>query len=146
MTTHLSVIDRFTNTINNMLFERVQHTGKYWHILLPNVIKQYNNTMHESTELRLVDAIHDKNVAEVKTNLMLRARFKRKYKEIKNNDKVKVLKKKQKYSEIKEHVKSWTCKTYEVIDIDRSGINGQVSYKLDGLSKPFFRNELLLVE
>ena len=27
-TTHLSVIDRFTRTINNMLYERVQHTKK----------------------------------------------------------------------------------------------------------------------
>ena len=47
---------------------------------------------------------------------------------------------------MKEHVKNWTDKTYEVIEIDRSGINGQVNYKLDGLSKSFFRNELLLVE
>ena len=55
-------------------------------------------------------------------------------------------KKKQKYSEIKGHVTNWSDKTYEVIEIDRSGINGQVSYKLDGLGKPFLRHELLLVE
>jgi len=82
MTTHLSFIDRFTRTIKHMLFERVQHTGKYWHRLLPNVISQYNNTSHNSTKFRPVDAIKDKTAVEVKTNLMLRARFKRKYKEI----------------------------------------------------------------
>ena len=38
MTTHLSFIDRFTRTTTNMLFERVQHTGKECHLLLPNVI------------------------------------------------------------------------------------------------------------
>jgi len=43
-------------------------------------------------------------------------------------------KKKQKYSELQQHVNNLTEATYEVIQIDRSGINGQVSYKLDGLS------------
>ena len=90
MTTHLSFIDTFTRTIKNVLFERVQHTGKDCHILLPNVIKQYNNTISESTKFRPVDAIHDKNAVEVKTNLMLRARVKRKCKEININDKVRV--------------------------------------------------------
>ena len=74
MTTHLSFIDRFTRTMKNMLFERVQHAGKDWHLLLSNVIKQYNNTIHNSN--KSVDAIQDKNAAEVKTNLMLRARLK----------------------------------------------------------------------
>jgi len=94
MTTQLSFIDRFTRTIKNLLFERVQHTGKDWRILLPIVIKQCNNTINESTKLRPVDAIHDKNAVEVKTNLMLKARFKRKKKEININDKVRVFLKK----------------------------------------------------
>ena len=63
-----------------MLFERAQHTGKDWHRLLPNVINQYNNTVHSSTQFKPVDAIKDKNAVEVKTNLMLRARFTRKCK------------------------------------------------------------------
>ena len=42
--------------------------------------------------------------------------------------------------------KNWTDETYEVIEINRSGIHGQVSYKLDGLAKLYLRNELLLVE
>ena len=33
---------------------------------------------------------------------------------------------------MKQHVKNWTDKTYEVIEINRSWINGRVSYKLDG--------------
>ena len=127
-----------------MLFERVQHTKKDWHLLVQ--AKQYNNTIHESTKLRPVDAIHDKNAVEVKTNLMLIARFKRKYKEIHIHEKIRIVKKKQKYSEMKEHVKNWTDKTYEVIGIDQPRLNGQTTYKLEGLSKPFFRNELLLIE
>ena len=52
---------------------------------------------------------------------------------------------KGKDSGMKEHVKNWTYATYKVIGIDKSGLNGQVSYKL-GLTKFYFRNELLLVE
>jgi len=143
MTTHLSCIDRFTRAIKNTPFERAQHTGKYWHLLLVNVINQYNSTIHSSTKFRPVDAIKHKNAVEVKTNIMLQARFKRKYKDINIHDKVKVFKKKQKYSEMKEHVKNWTDKTYEVLGIDQSGLNGQVSYKLDGLAKLYLRNELV---
>jgi len=47
---------------------------------------------------------------------------------------------------MKQHVKRGTGKTYEVIEIDRSAINGRINYKLDGLTKNYFRNELLLVE
>ena len=46
---------------------------------------------------------------------------------------------------MKERVNNLTDTTYKVIGIDKSGLDGQVSYKLDGLSKPFFRYELLLV-
>ena len=47
---------------------------------------------------------------------------------------------------MKEHVKNWSDKTYEVVVIDKSGLHGQTRYKLEGLSKGYFRNELLLVE
>ena len=42
---------------------------------------------------------------------------------------------KGKDSGMKEHVKNWTYATYKVIGIDKSGLNGQVSYKLEGLTK-----------
>ena len=129
-----------------MLFERVAHTGKSWHLSLPAVIKQYNNTIHSSSKLKPVDAIKDSNAIEVKTNLMLRSRFKRKYKEVNVGDYVRIFKKKQKYSDMKQHVKNWGESTYKVIGIDRSGLNGQTTYKLDGLTKLFLRNEILLVE
>ena len=51
----------------------------------------------------------------------------------------------QKHSEMKEHVRNWSDAILKVIGIDKSGLNGQ-GYKLNGLSKGYFRNELLLVE
>ena len=47
---------------------------------------------------------------------------------------------------MKQHVKHWTDTLYKVVGADKSGLNGQVSYKLEGLNTPFLRNELLLVE
>ena len=70
-TTHVSCVDRFTRTIKHLIVERVQHTTE-----------QYNNTIHDSTKLKPVDAIQDRNAVEVKTHLTSRARFKRECKEI----------------------------------------------------------------
>ena len=73
-----------------MLFDRSEHTGKGWHRMLTNVINQSTNTTHSSTKLKPVDAIRDKTAVEVKTNLILRARFKRKYKDIDIHDFVRI--------------------------------------------------------
>ena len=54
--------------------------------MLPNVINQYYNTIHDSTKIKPIDAIKDSNAPDVKTNLVFRGRFKRKYKEININD------------------------------------------------------------
>ena len=47
---------------------------------------------------------------------------------------------------MKEHVKNWTDKTHEVIGIDQPGLNGQTTYKLEGITQLYLRNELLFVE
>ena len=75
-----------------------------FHLLLANVIKHYNNTIHDSTKFKPIDAIKDGNAPYVKTNLILKGRFKRKCKEINVDDYVRIFKKKGKYSEMKEHV------------------------------------------
>ena len=45
------------------------------------------------------------------------------------------------YSEMKEHVKHWSGKTYEIFGIDKSGLNGQTTYKV---AKGYVRNELVV--
>ena len=47
---------------------------------------------------------------------------------------------------MKEHITNWTDATCEVVGIDKSGLNGQTTCKLEGWSKGYFRNELLWVE
>ena len=76
---------------------------------------------------------------------MLRARFKRNYKEINVSDLVRVFKKKHKYNEMKQHVKNWSEATYKVIGIDKAGLNGQTTYKLEGVPKTYLRHDIFLV-
>ena len=68
MTTHLSFIDRLTRTIKTMLFDAVEHIKKGWHLLLPNVIKQYSNTIHDSTKFKPIDVIKYSNAPYAKSN------------------------------------------------------------------------------
>ena len=129
-----------------MLFEREQRTGKSWHLFLQNVINNIIIQYIHQQKLKPIDAIKDVNAPDVKTNLILRSKFNRRYKDINVGDEVRVFKKKHTYTEMKEHVTNWTEQTYKVIYIDKSGLNGQVSFKLEGLNKSHFRNELLLVD
>ena len=41
---------------------------------------------------------------------------------------------------MKEHTTNWTDATYDIVGIDKSGLNGQTTYTLEGLSKGYFRN------
>ncbi len=47
---------------------------------------------------------------------------------------------------MKETHSNLSKQTYELVDINRSGINSQVSYKLNGMMKYYLRHELLLVD
>ena len=47
---------------------------------------------------------------------------------------------------MKEHVKNWSEQTYKVIYIAKSGLNGQTTFKFEGLTRLYLRNELWLVE
>ena len=54
---------------------------------------------------------------------MLRARFT----EININGFVRTSRKKGTYSEMQEHMETWTDATYEVVGINKSGLNGQTT-------------------
>ena len=45
-----------------------------------------------------------------------------------------------------EHVKNWSEATYKVVGIDRAALDGQTTYKLEGMPKVYLRHEIFLVE
>ena len=78
---------------------------------------------------------------DVKLNLELRAKHKRKYPDVKVGDFVKVYRKKDKLD--KERLSLWSKDKFKVIEIVES--LGQEFYKLEGRPKMLQRSEILLV-
>ena len=81
------------------------------------------------------------NHLDVKLNLELRAKHKRKYPDVKAGDFVKVYRKKNKLD--KERLSLWSKDKFKLIDIVES--MGQEFYKLEGRPKLVQRSEILLV-
>jgi len=144
--THANVAERFIRTLKNQIHDRVRFTGAPWTEMLEYVIKKYNNTIHSSTNFKPVDAHQDKNAPDVVVNLMLKARYKRKYNTINIGDEVKIFTKgKGNYTSRKETVSRWSSENYKVKDIGYD-ISMNKYYVLEGLTKHYLRHELLLVD
>ena len=77
----------------------------------------------------------------VKINLELHAKHKRKYPEINIGDSVRVVQKKKAFD--KERVNRWTTEKYTVEAISEEF--GQKFYKVSDWPKPFIRHEILKV-
>ena len=91
------------------------------------------------------EAHKDENEVNVKVNLKLREKNKRKQPRIEVNDKVKVFQKKRgNYTDRKEYVSRWSNKIFKVEKIEYD-IMGNKTYRVEGLAKPLLRHEVLLV-
>ena len=143
--THANVAERFIRTMKNKIHDRVRFNMK-WTDALTQALKQYNSTSHSSTRMTPSEAHKDDNEINVKVNLKLREKNKRKYPRIVENDKVKVFQKKRgNYTDRKEYVSRWSNNLFKVEKIEYD-IMGNKTYKLEGLTKPYLRHEVLLVD
>ena len=143
--THANVAERFIRTIKNMIHDRVRFNKPGWTSMLPAVLKKYNSTQHSSTKMSPNQAHKDNNNLNVRVNLTLRENNRRKYPDVKEGDKVKYFKKKRgNYTDRKEYNSKWSPTSYKVVKIQRD-MTGNKTFKLEGLSKPFLRHEILLV-
>jgi hypothetical protein len=139
---HANFAERFIRTLKNMINDRVEITNNDWVKFVPNVLKQYNNTEHRTTKLKPVDAVKDENVSVVKSNILDHAKKTRMYEDLHVGDMVRILKKKDKYGKLKEHVSNWSDEKYKITDIST---HHEVTYfKLDKHSKLFLRHEIKL--
>ena len=65
-----SIAERFIGTVRSLLKKPVFVKGNAnWISELPSVIKIYNNTIHNSTEMKPIDASKKSNETEVYSNL-----------------------------------------------------------------------------
>ena len=112
--------------------------------MLPPVLKKYSSK-HSSTKLTPNEAHDDKNNMDVKVNLTRREKTTRKYEEINENDTVKIFTKgRGNYTDRKEYNSIWSKENYKVQKIEYDS-TGNRSFKLEGLTKPFLRHEILKV-
>ena len=117
-----------------------------WTDALTPALKQYNNTLRSSTKMTPTEARKDHNEVHVKVNLKLRAKNKRKYPGIEENDKVKVFPKKRgSYTDRKEYHSKWSNTIFNV-DKFEYDIQGNKPYGVEELSKPLLRHVLLVKE
>ena len=140
--THAHNVERMIRTVKNGLHDRVRFNNAPWEDMLVPLMKKYLNTQHSSTGYKPIDAINDKNAADIKVTLEMNALHKRRYPRISVDDKVKIYKKAGKYGEATESRSRWSEQTYTAEDI-KYGMD--TSYKLQGLTKEYLRHELLLI-
>ena len=113
--THANVAERFIRRMKNKIHDRVRFSNMKRTDALRQALKQYNRTLHSSTRMTPTEAHKDDNQTNVKVNLKLREKNKRKYPRIEENDKVKVFQKKRgKYTDRKEYVSRWSNNLFKV--------------------------------
>ena len=113
--------------------------------MLTPALNKYNSTKHSTTKMTPKQAHKDENNSTVRVNLTLRENNKTKYPTIQEGDSVKCFhKKKGNYTDRKEYNSKWSKQSYKVEQI-KYDMMGNRTFKLEGLSKPYLRHELLLV-
>ena len=131
------IAERFIRTIRNFLKKPVFLKGKAdWISELPFVIKQYNNTIHNSTKTKPIDVSKRSNETLVYSNLQ---------------DKRKILNPKYKLGQVvrtadikkvfsKDDSTNWSYKLYTITEVIHDTIH---SYKIEYLPERYDENILL---
>ena len=148
---HANLVERLIRTIKKGVFDRLHATDPsisniHWTEHLQSVINKYNRTVHSTTKMTPIEAHQDTNRITASLNTHLKASYNRKYPTIHINDKVKIYTKgKQNTSSRKETVPKWSSDTFKVIKIDHDMLLNKI-YILEGKTKHYTRNELMLVD
>ena len=113
-------------------------------VLKPS-LDRYNNQIHNSAKTTPNNARNLDNVIQARTNLILKEKRNRKYPNMSQGDYVKIFDKgKGNYVSREETKSQWNERKHKVILVGRDMMNKRF-YKLEGMSKKYNRDELLLV-
>ena len=143
--THATVAERFIRTINSTIHDRLRFNNMKWTDAQTPALKQYNRTLHISTKMTPTETHKDDNEINVKVNLKLREKNKRKHPRIEENEKVKVFQKKRgNYTDRKEYISRWSNNLLKIDKIEYD-IMSNKTYKVAGINKPLLRHKIWLV-
>ena len=126
--THANQAERLIRTVKRMIADRVRHTKKPWVEMLKASLNKYNNTqVHSSTKTTPSEAHKLDNAMSVKTHLLLKEKYNRKYPSISEGDYVRVFQKgKGNYTSRKETMSNWSERKYKVLLQGKDMMNIQV--------------------
>ena len=140
---HAPVAERTIRTIKSMVYQRVEKTKEKWYNVIGPVVLIYNNKMvHSSVRMTPNEARKPANEVNVRLNLQLNRTKLRKYPNVSVGDHVKLYRKKDKLD--KDRKSLWSSNSYKVENIIHVG--QEAMFKLEGITKPVLRYEILLVE
>ena len=140
---HAWFAERFVRTFKLMIYKRIdskKNTSEnpQWHDYIFQVLLTYNKLRDGRTNgVSPVEALSPDKCMEVSMKQLLSAKRNRKYPELKEGDKVKILRKRQVGE--KERVSTFSKEVFKVDEIKVE--NGQNRYQVSG--KWYLRNELL---
>jgi hypothetical protein len=141
---HAPYAERAIRTIKNLIYKRLEkNSDSNWYDvkILANALVNYNYRMINSiTKMTPDNARQPKNRLDVKLQLELHRKSKRKYPEIKEGDKVRIYTKKKNFQ--KERIPVWSENLFTVDKIEEK--NNQNFYYLNGRDRPLLRHEILL--
>ena len=141
-------VERVIRTLREGINKRLQATRlkktEWWRYLEP-VVQQYNNDTHTTIGMTPADASRNENRQETLESIMRHAINNRKYPELEVGDMVKVIRKPGKYSEYKTSFIAWSDRIHNVVEVVPAN-SGLRTYRLDGVSRPLMRHELLRVD
>ena len=141
--THAPSAERFIITFRMHLYRRLDtlHQDKSkWIEHVDNILKKYNNTEHNTTMIKPVEATKKENCLWVVWHLQNNARRNRRYPEVSVGDLVRV-NLKPKHGITKEHHPKWSLEKYKVLRIE--GNNYLLNHPTK--RKVFLRHEIIKV-
>ena len=140
--THAPSVERFIRTPKDNLYRRLHGLNlnkSEWVKHVKNIVTKYNNTGHNTTKIKPLDAVKKENNLWALWHLQNNATKDRKYPKINEGDMVRVNMKKNKFT--KGHEPNWSRERYKVV-----GIKGY-QYLIPGINKDklYLRHEPLKV-
>ena len=151
---HAAFAERALRDFKQIMYKMVKAEVKPWTEYLDEVLDRMNTKKqskdadddkiyeHRATGFAPEEAAKPENWFEVRNNMEIQAKHRRKYPELKVGDKVKVYRSRGALS--KEVEGDYRYDATTITSIDRS--LGQTFYKVEGVGKPLIRSDILLIK